>query len=85
MHLSTSEWQTEFMQTCFLAPRTAELHLSRATLLSVAGMSNSATVGAWGTWLGTQATPPAPRGQDAGMPRVAPKLSSTLVPTQGWR
>lgn len=33
------------MQTCFLAPRMAEPRLSGATLLSVAGMSNSATAG----------------------------------------
>lgn len=33
------------MQTCFLAPHMAELRLSGATLLSVVGMSNSATAG----------------------------------------
>ncbi|XP_056342949.1 serine/arginine repetitive matrix protein 1-like [Oenanthe melanoleuca] len=40
-HFSTSEWQTGFMQTCFLAPHPAELRLSGAALLCVVGMSNS--------------------------------------------
>lgn len=79
-HLSTPERQTEFMQTCFLAPRMAEPRLSGATLLSVVGMSNSATAGTGGTRRGPQATPPARRGRDAGTPRMAPKLSSSSHP-----
>ena len=68
------------MQTHFLAPHMAEPCLSGATLLSAVGTSNSATAGGHG-W----ATPPALRVQDAGMPRMAPKLSSALMPTWGRR